>query len=84
MPTGRFHGKRMRDALRDWRANGTERIKQAVARGMARRPRPNHADTPIASLLDKPDNERAISEVSRSAKDMQTPEFWAAVWSDTP
>lgn len=46
------------------------------------RRKPHRASTPIATLGEMPGVERAVSEASRDALDIQTPAFWQSVWSE--
>lgn len=74
---GEFHGKRSKDAFRDYMQS------PRVPKPKHARDRNTHlhrAGTPVATLGDLPAVERAVSETSRDALDIQTPQFWRAVW----
>jgi len=78
---GEFHGKRSRDAFRDYVAS--PRVsKPKRNRTKHTMHRPHRSRTPIAVLGELPAVERAVSEASRDAKDIQTPAYWQSVWSE--
>lgn len=78
---GEFHGKRSRDAFRDYVAS--PRVSKSKRDRPSHAPRrPHRSSTPIAVLGELPAVERAVSEVSRDAKDIQTPAFWQSVWNE--
>ena len=78
---GEFHGKRSRDAFRDYVAN--PRVSKPKRDRPSHAPRrPHRSSTPIAVLGELPTVERAVSEASRDAKDIQTPAYWQSVWSE--
>ena len=78
---GEFHGKRSHDAFRDYMAS--PRVAKPKRDRSSHAPRrPHRLSTPIAVLGELPAMERAVSEASRDAKDIQTPAYWQSVWSE--
>ncbi len=87
-----FHGKRCRDAHQDFitygkplivgtRQSQTERRIRGSLRAEAWRKTKAQEARRIASLGEVKGAERTLSDLSRSALDMNTPAFWNAVWS---
>jgi hypothetical protein len=84
-----FHGKRTRDARQDYIANSPPLIvgqRQTQAgrriRGQREAARAKKdAARRIVTLGELPRVERVLSDVARSAPDINTPAFWNSVWS---
>ncbi len=83
----RWHKKRVRDGLRDFRDNGAaprpERVRPKWRDNSPRKWIEHPTEKPIATVGDRPDVARALSDAYQEAnKTMQTPGYWHSVWSD--